>query len=118
MMTSISTKQVQNAVKLCTIDDVAYWAFQPPKPATDATEDKVKDAIFAAFWWLKEASSKADANMELGVMVVDGIDIPVYRNRVPLKAYTTLTKFVAPTAVAKSSLVCEKAAPKKKQKRS
>ena len=117
ILTSISTKS--NGVKICTLDGVGYWALQPPKPATDASEEKVKDAIFAAFWWLKEVSSKADANMELGVLAVDGIDIPVYRNRVPLKAFTKLTKFVAPAAVVKSSFVSEgKAAPKKRQKRS
>ena len=60
----------------------------------DEKEEQSRTPMLAAFWWVVEKSTKSEANMELGIKEVKGINIPILRNIVDLAPFTQLVRYV------------------------
>ena len=56
------------------------------------------DSLVAAFWWVGTTTDETKANMALGAMLHNFVNIPVLKNTVDLAPSTKLVTYSAPKA--------------------
>ena len=68
----------------------------------------------AAFWWVGTSAQKAEANMVIEDKVVNGITVPILRNKCQLEPFCKLVRCMPIVSKAPRSMPGDSSAAKKK----
>ena len=105
-LANITTKSGPGSVSLGSHDvldfSMDFYISQPSRPAATDGDKPAATAFIVPFWWVSDTTSKSAANMELTHKLHNGIDVPMYTNRVEIPPYTVLARYVAPVVKAPS----------------
>ena len=80
-------------------DAVPFFVLPLAKPPSKEGNNRFEtDSLVAAFWWVSTTGDETKANMALGAMLHNFVNVPVLKNTVDLAPSTKLLTYSAPKA--------------------